>query len=240
MVLAEKIRSLSEPADISAIMGKVDVLLDQSIAPKGYVIADNGKDAVDFNQIDFETLKKKFEQSRKHIEVEKLRGLINIKLGDMLQLNKMRMNYYEQFQKLIEEYNSGAANVDAFFAQLVSFARDLSQEEQRGIAQNLTDEELSIFDILTRPNMKLNRKEKEQVKQVAKELLDTLKAERLVLDWRKKQQARAAVQLAIEQMLDKLPEAYAAKVYKEKSALVYQHVYDSYYGSGKSLYSTTG
>ena len=38
--------------------------------------------------------------------------------------------------------------------------------------------------------MKLSRKEKEQVKQVAKELLDTLKAERLVLDWRKKQQAR--------------------------------------------------
>jgi len=240
VVLAEKIRSLSEPADILAIMEKVDVLLDQSIAPKGYVIADNSKDAVNLSQINFEALKKKFEQSRKHIEAEKLRGLINLKLGEMLHLNKTRMNYYEQFQKLIEEYNSGATNVDAFFAQLVSFAQDLSQEEQRGIAENLTEEELSIFDILTRPNMKLNRKEKEQVKQVAKELLDTLKAERLVLDWRKKQQARAAVQQAIEQVLDKLPEAYAPKVYKEKCALVYQHVYDSYYGSSKSIYSTAG
>ena len=67
----------------------------------------------------------------------------------MLRLNKARMNYYEQFQKLIEEYNSGAANVDAFFAQLVSFARDLNQEEQRGIAENLREEELSIFDILS-------------------------------------------------------------------------------------------
>jgi type I restriction enzyme R subunit len=238
VVLAEKIRSLSEPADISAIMDKVDVLLDRSIAPKGYVIADNGQDAVDLSQIDFETLKKKFEKSRKHIEAEKLRGLINIKLSEMLRFNKTRMNYYEQFQKLIEEYNSGAANVDAFFAQLVSFARDLNQEEQRGIAESLSEEELSIFDILTRPTMKLNRKEKEQVKQVAKELLDTLKAERLVLDWRKRQQARAAVQLAIEQTLDKLPEVYEPKVYKEKCALVYQHVYDSYYGFGKSIFQT--
>ncbi|MGA7195360.1 MAG: type I restriction enzyme endonuclease domain-containing protein, partial [Anaerolineales bacterium] len=237
VILAEKVRSLSEPANISAIMDKVDVLLDQSIAPKGYVIADNGQDAVDLSQIDFNALKKKFEKGRKHIEAEKLRGLINLKLGEMLRLNKARMNYYEQFQKLIEEYNSGAANVDAFFAQLVSFARDLNQEEQRGIAENLREEELSIFDILTRPNMKLSRKEKEQVKQVAKELLDTLKAERLVLDWRKKQQARAAVQQAIEQVLDKLPEAYAPKIYHEKCALVYQHVYDSYYGMGKSIYA---
>ena len=33
---------------------------------------------------------------------------------------------------------------------------------------------------------------------MAQELLDTLKAERLVLDWRKSQQTRAAVQLTIE------------------------------------------
>lgn len=53
--------------------------------------------------------------------------------------------------------------------------------------------------------MKLSRKEKEQIKKVAWELLDTLKAERLVLDWRKKQQTRAAVELTIEKVLEELP-----------------------------------
>jgi hypothetical protein len=110
----------------------------------------------------------------------------------MLRLNKTRMNYYEQFQRLIDEYNSGAANAEQFFAQLVSFAQSLTEEEQRGIAENLSEEELALFDILTRPNMKLSREEKNQVKRVAQELLDTLKAERLVLDWRKKQQTRAS------------------------------------------------
>ena len=80
--------------------------------------------------------------------------------------------------------------------------------------------------------------EREQVKKVAQELLDTLKAERLVLDWRKKQQTRAGVQLTIEQVLDKLPTAFTPELYKAKCEVVYQHVYDAYYGAGKSLYAT--
>jgi type I restriction enzyme, R subunit len=236
VVLAEKIRSLVEPADISAIMSKVDDVLDRSIAPKGYKISDVGK-PVDLSRIDFDALQKKFQNSRKHIEIEKLRGLINRKLGMMLMLNRSRMNYYEQFQQMIEEYNSGAANADALFAQLVSFARELNEEEQRGIAETLSEEELALFDLLTRPNLKLTRSEKEDVKSVARELLDTLKAERLVLDWRKKQQTRAGVQLTIEQILDRLPSIYSADLYQVKCSAVYQHVYDNYFGMGKSIYS---
>ena len=154
-----------------------------------------------------------------------------------MRLNKTRMDYYEQFQRLIEDYNAGAANVDAFFAQLIILAQTLNAEEQRGIAEQLTEEELAIFDLLTRPELNLSRKEKGQVKQVAHELLDTLKAERLVLDWRKRQQARAAVQMTIEQVLDKLPEAFTPELYQQKCEVVYQHVYDSYYGASQSLYT---
>lgn len=236
VVIAEKIRSLVEPADISAIMDKVDDVLDRSIAPKGYRISDVGN-PVDLSRIDFDALKRKFENSRKHIEIEKLRGLINGKLGVMLMMNRSRMNYYEQFEQMIEEYNSGATNADAFFAQLVSFARELNEEEQRGIAENLSEEELALFDLLTRPNLKLTRAEKETVKKVAQELLDMLKAERLVLDWRKRQQTRAGVQLVIEQILDKLPSVYTPELYQVKCGAVYQHVYDNYYGMGKSIYS---
>jgi type I restriction enzyme R subunit len=235
VVLAEKIRSLVEQTDISAVMDKVDNLLDRSIAPKGYKISEVSK-VVDLSRIDFDVLKQRFENGRKHIEIEKLRGLIKGKLSVMVTLNKARLNYYEKFQKMIDEYNSGATNVDALFAQLVSFARELSEEERRGIAETLSEEELALFDLLTRPNLKLTRAEKEEVKSVARELLDTLKAERLVLDWRKKQQTRAGVQLVIEQILDKLPSVYTPELYQTKCSAVYQHVYDSYYGPGKSIY----
>jgi type I restriction enzyme M protein len=41
----------------------------------------------------------------------------------------------------------------------------------------------------------------------------------------------------IEQILDKLPDAYLPEIYKQKCGLVYQHVYDSYLGVGKGIYS---
>ena len=51
---------------------------------------------------------------------------------------------------------------------------------------------------------------------------------------------RAAVQLTIEQMLDKLPVVFTSELYQQKCEVVYQHVYDSYYGMGRSLYSIAG
>jgi len=244
VVIAEEIRSLIPPADISEVMGAVEELLDDSIVPtkEGYLIREpvSGGHFLDLSKINFEGLKKQFEASHKHIEAEKLRGLINSKLSKMIRLNHARMDYYQAFQKLIEEYNTGAKTVEVFYTALISLAQDLNQEEKRGIAENLSEEELAVFDLLIRPDIKLSRKEREQVKAVAHDLLDTLKAERLVLDWRKRQQSRASVEQQIEIVLDKLPEVYDKNLYDQKCQVVYQHVYDSYYGAGKSIYSTAG
>lgn len=124
-------------------------------------------------------------------------------------------------------------------AGLLSFSpRELNEEEKRSVRENLSEEELTIFDLLTKPNMRLTQKQEKEVKKVAKELLETLKKEKLVLDWRKKQQARAAVRLSIEEILDKLPPNFDKQIYQKKCNVVYQHVYESYYGSGQSLYAT--
>lgn len=107
----------------------------------------------------------------------------------------------------------------------------------RTIAEQLSEEELAVFDLLTRPSTNLSKKEKQRVKKVAHELLETLKREKLVLDWRKRQQSRAAVRLAIEETLDDLPESFTPEIYQKKCEAVYQHVFDSYYGSGRSIYA---
>ena len=65
-----------------------------------------------------------------------------------------------------------------------------------------------------------------------------LKKSKLVLDWRKRQQARAAVRVTIEDLLDRgLPNAFTPELYKQKCDLVYQHVYESYFGGDQSIYS---
>ena len=85
-------------------------------------------------------------------------------------MNRTRMDYLEHFQHMIDEYNSGGVNVEVMFERLVKFTKELNAEEQRTIAEELTEEELAVFDLLTKPEIELTRKERSQIKKVAREL----------------------------------------------------------------------
>ena len=87
-----------------------------------------------------------------------------------------------------------------------------------------------------RPAPELSEAEKAQVKRVAEELLAILKRDKLVLDWRKEQTTRAAVRVAVEETLDRLPEKFTRQIYAQKCDAVYQHVFDSYWDDGHSVY----
>jgi type I restriction enzyme, R subunit len=111
-------------------------------------------------------------------------------------------------------------------------------EDKRAISKKFTEEELAIFDFLTKPDINLTEKEKHEIKKVAKELLLTLKQEKLVGDWRRRQQTKAAVKVAIEEALDQLPDSYSTEAYHRKCQEVYQHVYECYSEAGRSIYTT--
>lgn len=228
--LAIKIRQELPETDISEVMEEVSELLDESIVAGEFIIPDTPRQLVDLSQLDLEQLEQKFKNGYKHTEAEKLKGTVHRKLQQMVEFNKTRLNYFEKYQKMIEAYNSGSRNVDWFFTELLGFAKELNEEEKRAIAQKLTEEELAIFDLLTKPNINLSKQEEKEVKDIAQELLATLKREKLVIDWKKRQQTRASVEVAIKDMLDRLPQSYSDDMYELKCDEIYQHIYDSYSG----------
>ncbi|MCH2271062.1 MAG: type I restriction endonuclease subunit R [SAR324 cluster bacterium] len=242
-VIAEKIRALIPPADISQVMQRVETLLDQSIATEGYVISEKGtpygaEHFLDLSAVDFEKLAEIFQTGRKRTLNEKLKGTVGRKLMDMVRLNKTRMDFLEKYQSMIDAYNAGSLNAEEFFQQLIAFAQSLDEEEQRGLSEQLSEEELVLFDLLTKPEIEMNDADRDKVKTVARDLLNTLKAGKLVLDWRKRQQSRAEVQVTIEKLLDRgLPSAYSPELFEQKTSIVFQHVYDAYYGAGRSIYA---
>ena len=239
-VVAEKIRSELPVVDISVIMADVEALLNKSIAAGGYVMPPISNDPsryIDLSQIDFAALKAQFDKGRKAIEVQKLRARIAVKLAQMVKLNRTRIDFLAEFQKMIDEYNAGSANVETFFARLTAFAKKLNQEDKRGLAEQLNEEELAIFDLLTKPGIALTRSESAEVKKVARSLLAKLKEEKLVLDWRKQQTTRAMVFTTIGDILDQLPRAYTKDLYEQKCETVYQHFYESYMDRDKSVYT---
>lgn len=182
------------------------------------------------SKIDFDLLAEKFKQGKKRAIIDRLRAAIARKLEHMIRLNRTRMDYLEKFQKLIAEYNSGSRGVEETYKKLVDTMSGFSDEEQRHIKENLTEEELAIYDLFTKPKLEITNTEEKKIKKVARDLLGKLKQERFSLDWRKRQDARAAVQVTIEEVLDELPDTYSEEIYENKCDLVFHHVFESYAG----------
>jgi type I restriction enzyme, R subunit len=106
------------------------------------------------------------------------------------------------------------------------------------VGAQLNEEELALFDLLNKPQIDMSDADRGKIKSTVRELLATLKAGKLVLDWRKRQQAHADMRVTIEKLLDQgLPRIYTPELFEAKTSAVFQHIYDAYYGAGRSAYS---
>ena len=229
VAIADAIKSQlnPNPPDVSVVMGRINELLDQSI--EGVEMVAKPLPLLDLSKIDFEALAKRFKNSKKkNIELEALKASVKALLDRLIAMNRTRTNYTEKFEELIEAYNNGSKTIEQLYQELLELSRNLSEEETRHVRENLTEEELTVFDLLTRPGPELTTEEKEEVKKVARLLHQRL--ERLItFNWRQTIQARALVKNAIEETLDEgLPRAYAPELYKNKCGVVFEHVYETY------------
>jgi type I restriction enzyme R subunit len=228
-VLAEAIRGKLGPVDISALSAKIEALLDEKIegvaitAP--IIVRDDAAGRVDLSRIDFEKLAALF-TSRPKTAAEKLRETTEDKAREMAARNPTRVHLVEKLEKLVETYNLGTLDVEAFFEALKKLIAEMDEEERRAAREGLTEEELAIFDLLTRPEPKLTKAQEIEVKKVARDLLLKLQDQLNVFDWYARQQTRAAVQSTIRFTLNELPEEpYPEKVWAAKVDAVWAYIF---------------
>ena len=223
------------PPDISAVMGQIGKVLDQSIT--GIAIRDEGPPSIDLSKIDFQALAEKFKQKKhKKTELEELKALIASHLARMVELNPTRSDYHERFEALITSYNAGSRSVEEVYKQLLLLSQQISQEQQRHIRENLSEEELAMFDILLQSAPDLSDSDRAKVKQSARELVERIKA-LLVLNWQQKSSARAKLKLQIEEALDiGLPRAYTPELYQQKCEAVFAHIEKAYPERDRNVY----
>ena len=223
------------PPDIATILKQIGELLDESIT--GMQVREGGPPAIDLSKINFEALAQRFKESKhKNTDLEALKAAIAAKLEKLVRLNRTRADFAEKFEALIESYNNGSRNIEQLFEELLKLSNSLDDEQERHVRENLSEEELVIFDILTRPAPELSTAERDEVKKVAKDLLSRLK-ELLVLNWRQKSAARSSLKLAIEDTLDTLPDAYDRPLYAQKCTALFEHVYESYPERNAGVYA---
>ena len=236
VVLAEMllvVTGAGNPQD-AGVMAKVEQLLDESVIAQRYRVRE-GSPKLDLSRIDFEKLAQSFTQSpHKRTEAEKLKALLTGRANQLMRLNKTRVNFTQKLQDMIDDYNLGSASIEEFFRELIQFGQDLDAEGQRAAREGLTEEELAIFDLVAQGGPDLSKRDQKAVKAMARQLVEKLRGNALVLDWRKKQQTKARVKKAIRDELRGI--GAGSSEIDTLLKTIYAHVYESYTDSGKNVY----
>nr|HPH04014.1 DUF3387 domain-containing protein [Spirochaetota bacterium] len=234
------IDSIVGSADIDNVKTRISGLLDQSVVAAAgalevrevstspYKTAQAGK-VWDLRAIDFEKLGKDFKATQyKNIEIADLKAFIQDKLEKMLKDNSTRTDFAERLQAIVDTYNSGGSETEQYFEDLMDFAKNMREEDERHVREGLTKDELELFDILKKDQM--TQDEEKKVKLAAKDLLKRLVEEQpkiLVQDWYKDSQSQIQVRAAIEEVLDTdLPETYDRIEFKKSCERAYDLVFE--------------
>lgn len=229
-------RQVDQDEEVERAKKKIDELLDTSIVGQGDLqvaherVIMNTASLIDLSKLNFAKLREQFpEKQYKNIQFADLRELLEIKLKQMLGQNKTRGHFLERFQRVIDDYNSGSLSIEEAYEELVKQAENLSEEQSRAAKEGMTEEQLQVFDLLSK-DRKLTKEEEKQVKLAAQDLLQVLfdaKNKILIQEWHKEKKTQEAVRHKIQEILNKhLPTSYDRTVFVQKTNVVFQHLYE--------------
>lgn len=193
-------------ADISVVMSRIQQIVDRSIHSMDIALepSEDYGVRIDLSSLDFKKIEEQFlKPDNQNTTVQSLKGIVERKLYQMLVQNPLRIDYYERYQEIIDEYNRGkdAVSIEEIFSKLKALIGDLTIEESRATREELSEEQLTIFDLL-RHGKELKDKERHEVKEIARSLLQRLIDRELQVEhWLEKMQTAAAVRNAINDYL---------------------------------------
>ena len=185
---------------------------------------------IDLSKIDVEGLHKELKTSPyASVEIDDLKQYLEAALKRMINKNCERIQFAERFKGIIDQYNAGGTENEDYYEQLIKLIAELKEENERAENFGLTEEELEIYDLLTK-GKKLTKAEEQKVILASKHLFQKLSSERenlLVIDWYKDESPKAKVKTAIQESLDAdLPESYDKESFDVKINLLLNHFID--------------
>ena len=186
-IVYKSLQDDKQHADISEIIQRLHAVIDGAIETHT-----QGRDdgtIYDISKIDFDRLRQEFQRTQApNTTVQNLRAAIENRLRRMIAQNPLRTDFQDHYDQIVREYNQekDRVTIERTFEELLRFVGELDEEQTRDIREGLDQESLALYDLLMKPS--LTPKEISQIKQVAVELLSTLKEEKLRVDqWRDKE-----------------------------------------------------
>jgi type I restriction enzyme, R subunit len=196
------------------------------------VVEEPGARQFDISQINFELLQREFSGVRhKNLLFRDIKEAVEKQLQLLIKSNPARVDFYDRYQKIIEEYNKtqDRAVIEKIFQELMDFVGTLQEEEIRYVREGFkSDEELSLYDLLFKED--LSMKDIQAIKKVASDLLSTIKAKIAEMDhWADKPETQAAINTTIKNMLyAEMPACYESETLNGYQQKIYEYIYNRY------------
>jgi type I restriction enzyme R subunit len=208
----KKLQERRDTSDVTELLKELHKIVNEAIQTQE-TGADHAEGlTVDLSQLDFQRLRDEFAKvRRKQALLQDIREVVEQKLQQMLRYNPLGMDYYKKYQEIIADYNheKDRTTVEDAFTRLFDLASSLDVEQRRAVQENLSRDELALFDLLCQPQ--ISKADRERLKQASRGLLAALRdLLKPMENWTQKEQTQAEVKVFI---LDRLFETLPAPPY---------------------------
>ena len=231
IAIYDQLQAKRKSADITDLSVAIHNIISDEVGtkPDGNL---TGTRQFDISKIDFDLLRKEFAKMKhQNLVLKDIDELIKQRIEAMLRNNPNRINFYEEYQRIIQEYNAeqDRASIEKTFMALIDLSKSLDQEEKRFVREGFTDDEqLTIYDLLFKEN--ISKSDIDKLKKVSVDLLVMVKNRIATLhNWREKATTTAIIgQLIHDTLYQELPESYDISEIEPYSKKLYEYIYERY------------
>lgn len=215
--LREQIRKIKyPPGPQRAKNERIKDLISKSLASQAIVdlAAMYDLDKIDISIIDYSFQAIAKDKGNENIKIELLRRIINDELKVRMQKNiKKGKKLKDELEKVLGKYHKNSLDSIAAIKHLLDIANTMKEDDKRTKELGLTEDELAFYDLLSANSAIIN--EAGPIQDLVHAVVDSVK-KNLQLDWTKKENARAAIRLAVKKELrGKVPFSELDKLLKE-------------------------
>ncbi len=181
---------------------RVNELLKQSIKSDGVINLFSDFDE-EFSLFDPKFLDEISRMKEKNLARELLYNLLEGQIKWYQKTNYVKSQKYSEFlRNTMNRYVNGHITNEEVIEELINMAHEIKDSEQEGNELGLDMEELAFYDALTRPQAVRDFYENDELIALTQELADKLRKSR-VIDWNKRETARAKMRKDIKRLLRK-------------------------------------
>lgn len=167
------------------------------------ILAATGLKSPDISILSEDFLAELQQMERKNLALEALKKLLNDGIRSRSKANVVETKAFtERLENAVARYHANAITTAEVLQELIELAKDIRAARARGEDSGLSDDEIAFYDALAENSSAVEVMGNDQLKLIAHELLESLKAN-ISVDWAHRENARARLRVLVKRILRK-------------------------------------